>query len=145
MPLFIILLVVFIAVPLGELYVLLKVGAQIGALNTVTLVVLTAVVGAFLLRQQGVSTLMRYQASLQRGEVPAMEMLEGLVLMVGGGVLLLPGFITDFLGLLCLIPVTRQAFVRYILRHAEMHIRAHHPHAAPGERTLEGEYQRKDD
>lgn len=145
MPVFIVLLSLFIGVPLMELYVLIKVGGEIGALNTVALVIFTAFVGAFLLRQQGLSTLMRYQASLQRGEVPAMEMLEGLVLLVGGGVLLLPGFITDFLGLLCLIPQTRQALVRYVLRHAQHHVHVHHPHAQPGQRTLEGEFERRDD
>ena len=87
-----ILLVVFFTVPLVEMYVLIKVGEQIGALPTIALVVLTAVIGVALLRQQGLSTLTRGVSRLQSGEVPASERLEGLLLAVGGALLLTPGF-----------------------------------------------------
>ena len=109
-----ILLVIFFTVPLVEMYVLIKVGEQIGALPTVGLVVLTAVIGVALLRQQGLSTLTRGVSRLQRGEMPAREMLEGLLLAVGGALLLTPGFVTDALGFLLLIPWSRQAVASYV-------------------------------
>ncbi len=115
------LLVLFVAVPILEIYLLIKVGSVIGALPTIALVLLTAVAGAALLRQQGLATLARYQQRLARGEVPAQEMLEGLALAFGGALLLTPGFFTDFLGLLCLLPWTRRRVVRWLL--ARLHVR----------------------
>ncbi len=109
-----ILLVVFFTVPLVEMYVLIKVGEQIGALPTIGLVVLTAVIGVALLRQQGLSTLTRGVSRLKSGEVPASEMLEGLLLAVGGALLLTPGFVTDAIGFALLMPWSRQAVARYI-------------------------------
>ena len=109
-----ILLVVFFTVPLVEMYVLIKVGEQIGALPTIALVVLTAVIGVALLRQQGLSTLTRGVSRLQSGEVPASEMLEGLLLAVGGALLLTPGFVTDAMGFLLLIPWSRQLVASYV-------------------------------
>jgi UPF0716 protein FxsA len=105
----------FVVVPIVELYLLIKIGAAIGALPTVALVILTAVLGAALLRQQGFATMRRLQASLERGEVPAVEMLEAVALLVGGLLLLTPGFVTDALGLACLLPLTRRAAIRALL------------------------------
>jgi len=115
--LFRILFLVFLVVPLVEIYLLIKVGGLIGALPTVFLVVFTAVLGAFLLRMQGLSTLARVQAALARGELPAMEILEGAVLLVAGALLLTPGFFTDTLGFLALVPNIRRAALRALLRH----------------------------
>ncbi|WP_111497767.1 FxsA family protein [Marinobacter bohaiensis] len=98
----------FIALPIVEMVVLIKVGGIIGALNTVGLVLLTAVIGAALLRQQGLSTLFRANQRLNSGELPAREVAEGLILAVGGALLLTPGFVTDTVGFLCLLPFTRQ-------------------------------------
>lgn len=109
-----ILLIVFFTVPLVEMYVLIKVGEQIGALPTIGLVVLTAVIGVALLRQQGLSTLTRGVSRLKSGEVPATEILEGLLLAVGGALLLTPGFVTDAMGFALLIPWSRQAVARYV-------------------------------
>ena len=91
---------------------LIKIGGVIGALPTIALVVVTAMVGVALLRQQGLATLGRVQTALDRGELPANEMLEGIALLVGGALLLTPGFVTDGLGLFCLIPTTRRILVR---------------------------------
>lgn len=109
-----ILLAIFFIVPLVEMYVLIKVGEVIGALPTIGLVVLTAVIGVALLRQQGLSTLTRGISRLQRGEMPAREMLEGLLLAVGGALLLTPGFVTDTFGFLLLVPWSRRAIARYV-------------------------------
>ncbi|MGD8583702.1 MAG: FxsA family protein, partial [Gammaproteobacteria bacterium] len=99
--------ILFIVVPLVELYLIIKVGSMIGALWTVLLVLLTAVIGVSLLRIQGFSTLNRARQNMEMGVMPAMEMMEGLALAVGGALLITPGFITDTLGFLCLIPATR--------------------------------------
>ena len=109
-------LLLFVAVPLVELYFMLQVGSQIGAFTTVMLVIFTAVVGGLLVRQQGFSTLMRMRDTMQRGETPALEMLEGALLLLCGLMLLLPGFITDALGFILLIPPVRQFFIVWLLK-----------------------------
>lgn len=100
-------LFVFIIMPIAEMAVLIQVGGMIGVLNTVGLVLLTAVIGAWLLRQQGLATLLRANQRMNSGELPAKEVAEGLILAVGGALLLTPGFITDAVGFLCLMPGTR--------------------------------------
>lgn len=111
-----ILFLLFLVVPIIEMYVLIEVGGLIGPWPTIGLVALTAMIGVALLRQQGFSTLMRGRARLNAGELPAREMLEGLLLAVGGALLLTPGFITDSLGFLLLLPPTRWFVVRALLR-----------------------------
>lgn len=98
---------IFLVVPIIEIYLLIQVGQVIGAGWTILLVVLTAVIGVWLLRIQGLSTLMRAQRRLQENELPAREMLEGVALVVAGAFLLTPGFATDTLGFLLLFPPTR--------------------------------------
>lgn len=102
----------FIAMPILEIYLLIQVGSSIGALATIAIVILTAVLGTWMLRAQGLSTLAKAQARLTGGEVPAFEMMEGLALGVGGALLLTPGFVTDAIGFACLIPFTRRLLVR---------------------------------
>lgn len=111
----------FIAIPLIELYLIIKVGGLIGALMTVFLVVATAIVGVTLLRIQGFSTIQRAQLNMAQGQVPAMEMLEGMALAVAGIFLLTPGFLTDSIGFLLLIPFTRQALIRKLLANSTLH------------------------
>jgi len=105
----------FLAVPFIEIYLLLTIGGVIGVFPTVLLVVFTAVLGAWLLRQQGFATWQRMQASLAQGAVPAYEMIEGPILLVGGALLLTPGFFTDAIGFACLLPQTRRKFAQYII------------------------------
>jgi len=140
------LLLAFVLVPLVELYLLIEVGQVIGALPTVGLCVLTAVAGGILLRFQGLSTLQRAQAAMVRGEAPALEMLEGVALAIGGGMLLTPGFATDAIGFLCLLPWTRRALIRLIVARARVAPASGGPRARPGAdpRTLEGEFRRRD-
>ena len=102
-----VLVFLFFAVPIAEIYLLIQVGQAIGAGWTVLLVVATAVVGVALLRVQGLSTLLRAQEKLRRNELPAREMLEGMALVVAGALLLTPGFFTDTIGFLLLFPPTR--------------------------------------
>jgi UPF0716 protein FxsA len=99
--------ILFLIVPIIEIYLLIQVGQVIGAGWTILLVVLTAVIGVWLLRIQGLSTLTRAQRRLQENELPAREILEGMALVVAGAFLLTPGFFTDTIGFLLLFPPTR--------------------------------------
>ena len=98
---------IFLAVPIIEIYLLIQVGQVIGALWTILLVVMTAVIGVWLLRIQGISTLMRAQQKMQSGELPAREMLEAMGLVIAGALLLTPGFFTDAVGFTLLFPPMR--------------------------------------
>lgn len=113
MPFF---LFLFVVIPVAELVVLIKVGTMIGALKTVALVFLTAIVGAWLLKQQGLATLLKARQRMNSGELPAQQVAEGLILAAGGAMLLTPGFITDFFGLMCLLPFTRQWLVAQAIK-----------------------------
>ncbi len=110
-----ILLLLFLVVPVIEIYLLIEVGGFIGAIPTIFLVVFTAVLGAWLLRIQGFATLRRVQRSLARGEIPAIEMLGGVLLLVSGALLLTPGFVTDTIGFLFLFPGFRRLLVLWFL------------------------------
>lgn len=105
----------FIVVPVVELYCIISVGEHIGALWTVVLVLLTAFIGVNLLRFQGMTTLARAQRNMAQGKMPAMEMMEGVALALAGVLLLTPGFITDTIGFLLLIPPSRRAIIRYLM------------------------------
>ena len=106
---------IFVVVTLAEIYVLVSLGQAIGGLSTVLLVVITAFIGTSLLRQQGWSTMAKAQQSMAEGRTPAMEMLEGVVILVSGILLLTPGFLTDGLGLLGLMPWSRHYFINHFL------------------------------
>ena len=106
---------IFVVVTLAEIYVLVSVGQAIGGLSTVLLVVITAFIGSSLLRQQGWSTMAKAQQSMSEGRTPAMEMMEGVVILVSGILLLTPGFLTDVLGLLGLMPWSRSYFINHFL------------------------------
>ena len=138
------LFLLFLTVPLAEIYVLLEVGSVIGALPTVGAVVLTAVIGAALVRAQGLSTLMRIRASLDAGEIPAMALLEGAFLLVAGALLLTPGFLTDAVGFACLCPPLRRALIEHYLieKLAEAQRRGGQP---GGPTVIEGEYRREEE
>lgn len=143
-----VLLLLFLLIPLAEIYFLIVVGGWIGALPTVLLVVLTAVAGAALARYQGIATLQRLQATLARGEAPAIEMLEGVFLLAGALLLLTPGFFTDLAGFACLLPPSRRALALWGLRHTVAAPSAGRPAGSAdphSTRTIEGEYRREDD
>ncbi len=106
----------FIIMPVVEMWVLIQVGSYIGAWPTIALVLLTAMVGLHLLKQQGLSTLMRANQKMAAGGLPAEEMLEGIALAIGGALLLTPGFFTDAIGFYCLLPFTRKLLVKYMLK-----------------------------
>lgn len=109
-------LLLFIVMPIVEMWLLITIGSYIGALSTIALVLLTALMGIGLLREQGVSTLWRGREKLQQGKIPAQEMMEGIVLAVSGALLLTPGFVTDTIGFLGLLPFSRIYLVKIILQ-----------------------------
>ena len=150
---------IFVIAPILEMWLLIEVGSQIGALPTIGCVLLTAVIGASLLRQQGVSTLLRARQRLDHGELPAREILEGLMLAVGGALLLTPGFITDAVGFICLIRPLRNAVIDQLLRRGIVQMQASSfrtgngpdPFASgpdgarePDHVIIEGEYRKED-
>ena len=118
----------FLVIPIIEIYLLIQVGQVIGAGWTIFLVVLTAVIGVWLLRIQGLSTLTRAQQKLQANELPAREILEGMALVVAGAFLLTPGFFTDTLGFLLLFPPTRIALVSMAASRMVVSGSIQHPH-----------------
>ena len=106
----------FTLIPFCEIYLLIKIGNYLGAFNTILVVIITGFLGAYLARLQGIKTMMRVRESLNRGELPAEEMLDALLIFIAGIVLLTPGFITDIAGIGILIPNTRAWFKRRLRR-----------------------------
>ena len=106
---------IFVVVTLAEIYVLVSVGDAIGAWSTILLVIITALIASALLKQQGWSIMAKAQQNIAEGRTPALEMLEGVVILVSGVLLLTPGFITDGLGLLGLMPWSRSYFINHFL------------------------------
>ena len=106
----------FVIIPFAEIMLLLEVSERIGGWNTVLVVLGTAVLGISLLRRQGFSTMTRFQQRLRSGELPAQEIVEGMIIAFCGALLLAPGFITDSVGILGLLPPVRKAIARRILR-----------------------------
>lgn len=153
------LILVFIIIPILEMWLLIKVGGVIGALPTIVLVFLTAMIGLALLRQQSFSTLLRAQSRMSHGELPASELVEGIFLAAGGALLLTPGFVTDAIGFACLLPGIRQVLIAWGIKQfrlRKMNISSHHAagfNARPSaeappvnEKThvIEGECRRED-
>jgi UPF0716 protein FxsA len=110
------LILLFIVVPIAEIYVIIQVGQAIGALWTILLLIADSIIGARLLSWQGRRAWLRFQEAIAAGRLPHREVIDGVLIIVGGAFLLAPGFITDVLGLLLLIPPSR-AVVRRLLAH----------------------------
>lgn len=141
------LFLVFLIVPLIEIYLLLVIGGIIGPIPTIAMVVFTAVLGAWLLRIEGFHTWFRLQQALAQGKIPALEIVEGPILLVGGALLLTPGFFTDFLGFLCLLSTTRRRIAQYVLKRWLIRRPPQGPGTGNGGRgptVIEGDYQRRD-
>ena len=146
------LLLLFIIAPIVELFLLVKIGGIIGVVPTIALVLLTAIIGSQLVRRQGMGVMNRIREAQARGEAPALPMLDGAALLLAGFFLLTPGFISDALGFLLLIPKLRERLARTMLSRFVILT----PGAGGGfgrgpfggggdDGTIEGEYQRKSD
>jgi UPF0716 protein FxsA len=108
------LLALFVVVPLVELYVIIQVGEAIGALPTIAILLADSILGAVLLRSQGRAAWRRFNTAIAQARVPAREVIDGVLIVFGGALLLTPGFVTDVVGVLFLLPPTR-AVVRRLL------------------------------
>ncbi len=137
MPL--ILLAAFIAVPLIEIGVFIEVGGWLGLWPTLTVIVLTAMLGAGLLRAQGLATLARARAEADRGVLPVREVFDGLCLLLAGALLLTPGFVTDGLGFLLFVPAFRAALAAAIM--ARVHVAAARRASGPKPEFIDGEWE----
>jgi UPF0716 protein FxsA len=104
----------FTLIPFIEIYLLIKIGAQVGAFNTILIVIVTGLLGASLARLEGIKTMTKVKESLNRGELPAEEMLDAMLIFTAGVVLLTPGFLTDLAGLTLLVPKARYWFKRWL-------------------------------
>ncbi|AOE50838.1 FxsA family protein [Kangiella sediminilitoris] len=152
-------LIVLLLIAIAEIYVLIGVGGVIGTAPTVFLVLLTGVIGISMLRQQGFSVFARLQEKMQQGQPPAQEMVEGVLLIIAGAFLITPGFITDIIGFLWLIPQTRVYFARLLIKKGTFKVQGvssstfhqsdrgpyGYPKQPEDDNTIDGEYERTDE
>ncbi len=158
------LFLLFVLIPILEIALLIQVGSAIGVLATIAIVILTAILGTAMLRQQGLATLQKAQQRMQSGQLPAQQIGEGMLLLVGGALLLTPGFATDAFGFACLIPASRRWMARKLsartMANAQIFTSdGKNSHAGPGEPprpgspgssgsqqgdVIDGDYQRLD-
>lgn len=145
-----ILFILFLTIPILEIFLLIQVGNRIGAGWTIFLVVFTALLGAAMLRMQGLATLRRLQETAARGELPAIPMIEGAFLLVAGALLMTPGFFTDIVGFLFLIPPVRQRLAVAMLQRG-VWVASGKGGFSSSQSTqqrqdaIEGEFERRDD
>ncbi|HET7408583.1 MAG TPA: FxsA family protein [Paracoccaceae bacterium] len=142
MPLLLLLLVI----PLIEIMLFIQVGGAIGVWPTIGIVILTAVAGAYILRRQGLASLRKVQSRLAAGENPGRLMADGAMVMIAGVLLLAPGFLTDTIGLILLIPPVRGVLFRWMARRiAVVTVQAQRSRRVwPGGETVEGEFEEID-
>lgn len=150
-----VLLLLFVMVPIIEIAILIQVGSWIGALPTILIVILTAVAGTWLLRKQGLRTLLQAQQKMSEGRLPAEEMATGIALAVGGALLLTPGFVTDAFGFMCLIPQARRWLFQRVVKSGRFtaqtqtftygeQVSSSHTQRSSRPDVIDGEYTRED-
>lgn len=155
------LFLLFIAVPIIEIALLIQVSEVIGGFSTIALVIITAILGARLVKQQGVHALRSVQGEMARGQMPAKELFDGLCVVIAGVLLLTPGIMTDVFGFLLLTPMVRAHLASQIMKHATVHVAGYSAQTSGFEsyseprvtrpqsnssssNTIEGEFERKD-
>ena len=111
---------IFIGFPALEIFLLIKIGGQVGALNTVALIFLTAIIGIYFAKIQGIHTLKSGMLNLYQNKMPVYEMLSGASIALAALLLIIPGFFTDFIGFLLLIPFTRKIFFKLAFKNKPM-------------------------
>ena len=110
------LLILFVLIPVTELYILIEVGKKIGSLTTIGIIILTGIIGAYLVKGQGFMILKKIQNDLNEGIIPGDSLIQGAIILAGGILLLTPGFVTDIIGFIFLIPVSRRVVKKYLLK-----------------------------
>jgi UPF0716 protein FxsA len=108
--LIVLLIAIFIAVPIAEIYVIIKIGEAIGAVPTILILIADSVIGSMLWRSQGRRVWSRFRQTVERGGIPHREVIDGVLVVFGGALLITPGFISDVFGILLLLPPTRALF-----------------------------------
>jgi UPF0716 protein FxsA len=127
-----------VGIPLIEIYLFIKIGSQIGAFNTISLILITAMVGIIYARYEGLNTLKSGVTQLMKNEIPVYEMISGAALAFGSILLILPGFATDFLGFLLIFPITRKMFIKKFSKN-------YNKKSNEKNNYIEGEYEDKDE
>ena len=127
----------FILIPIIEISLFIEIGSIIGSFYTIILIFVTAIVGVFFVRQQGISTFQKLTSQLQNLETPVQTMFEGLVILISGILLITPGFFTDALGFLGLIPFTRIIFIKLV---ASYILSRYGKQSNQNKNTIEGEF-----
>ena len=130
-------LLLIILIPIVEIYLFIKIGSQIGAFTTISLIFVTAIIGVYYARYEGLNTLKSGITQLYKNQIPLFELMSGAALAVAALLLILPGFATDLLGFLIIFPLTRKIFFQLLSKKtkSEMHIK---------DDLIEGEYEDKD-
>jgi len=113
-----VLVVLFLLVPLAELYVIIQVGQAFGALNTIALLIVVSAVGAWLVKREGMSVWRRFQRQIEAGAVPGREIADGVMILFAGALLMSPGFLTDLLGIALLLPPVRAVVRTAVMKRA---------------------------
>ena len=131
-------LLLIIGIPLLEIYLFIKIGSQLGAFNTISLILITAIIGVWYARYEGFNTLKSGMRHLFKNEIPFYEIISGAVLAFAAILLIIPGFATDLFGLLLIFPITRKFFLKYISKK--------YPKSRTNKKNfIEGEYEDIDD
>ncbi|WP_075520781.1 FxsA family protein [Candidatus Pelagibacter communis] len=135
------LLLIILFIPLVEIYLFIQIGGQIGAFNTILVILLTAVVGVYFARLQGLSTLKSGITQLYSNQIPVYEMMSGAALTLAALLLIIPGFATDIIGFLLIIPVTRNIFFKFL---SKKYTKQKSANEKAKDDLIEGEYEDKD-
>jgi len=130
------LLLIILFIPLVEIYLFIQIGAQIGAFNTILIILLTAVIGIYFVRLQGLNTLKSGITQLYKNQIPIYEMMSGAALAFAALLLIIPGFATDTIGFLLILPITRNLIFKYLGRKYKKE--------KVKDDLIEGEYEDKD-
>lgn len=115
-------MILFVAIPLVELYILIKVGKYLGTENTILIVILTGILGAAFARSQGAGIINKIRQTLNQGKIPGSEMIQGILIFAGGIMLITPGFLTDILGFSLILPYSRQFFAGLVISYIKKKI-----------------------
>ena len=109
----------FSIIPVIEIAILIKVGSYIGVIETISIVILTAIIGAFLVRQEGLTVMYKLRQKIQEGVMPAEEIFDGVMILISGALLLTPGFVTDVIGFSLVFPPSRRVLKKLLRRYIE--------------------------
>tara|TARA_B100001564_G_scaffold352358_1_gene359655 strand:- start:612 stop:1034 length:423 start_codon:yes stop_codon:yes gene_type:complete len=123
----------FIGLPALEIFLMIKIGAQIGALNTISLIFLTAIIGIYYAKLQGIQTMKSGVSNLYQNKIPVYEMITGASIAIAAILLIIPGFFTDSVGFLLLIPITRKIIISFFVKRKNISANQEEP------KTLDGE------